>query len=210
MNLVLAAAIIVALVGTTWWMGERFGWAAIGTGGQNEQLLPKIGELAPEFFTLREDGEPMRLSQYRGQPVWLNFWGSWCAPCRAEMPEFMSAYQPLTDRGIVILAVSTNESPVQAIEYRDLVGGEFPVYIDPRYIDAFIGADADPELAAQFQKMRSDWQIRNYPTHVFIDADGIVRNIIIAQMSEEEMYETSLALLEQQSLLPQVTVWRIE
>lgn len=209
-NLVLALAIIVALVGTTWWMGERFGWASIGTGGQNEQLLPKIGEQAPEFFTLREDGQPMLLSQFRGQPVWLNFWGSWCAPCRAEMPEFISAYDSLTQQGIVILAVSTDEAPQQAIEYRDLVGGNFPVYIDPSFINAFIDAEAHPAEAERFAAMRSDWQIRNYPTHVFIDADGVVRQIVIAQMSEDEMIETSLGLLESRSLLPEVTVWRIE
>lgn len=209
-NLALALAIVVALVGTTWFMGEHFGWADIGTGGQNEQLLPRIGEEAPEFFTLREDGQPMLLSQYRGQPVWLNFWGSWCAPCRAEMPEFISAYQQLTEQGIVILAISTNEAPQQAIQYRDLVGGNFPVYIDPSFINAFIDADENPDLADRFASMRSDWEIRNYPTHVFIDADGIVRQIVIAQMNEDEMIETSLSLLEPRSLLPEVVVWRIE
>ncbi len=209
-NIALALVIIVALVGTTWWLGERNGWADIGTGGANAQLLPKVGEEAPEFFTLREDGQPMLLSQFRGQPVWMNFWGSWCFPCRAEMPEFKSAYDRLTAEGMVILPISIGEAPEQAINYRNLVGGNFPVYIDPSYIEGFIDAEANPDVAARFQGMRSDWQIRNYPTHVFIDADGIVREIVLAQMTEDEMVEASHNVMKSQSLLPQIVIWRAE
>ena len=195
-NIVMALVIIVAIVGATWYMGERNGWADIGTGGSNAQLLPKVGDEAPEFFTLRETGEPMELSQFRGQPVWLNFWGSWCAPCRAEMPEFISAYDTLTEEGVVVLAVSVGESPEQSIRYRDLVGGTFPVYIDPTFISFFIDADAHPERAAQYESMRHDWQIMNYPTHVFIDAEGTVRQVVLAQMTEDEMLASGRALLE--------------
>jgi peroxiredoxin len=209
-NIALALVIIVALVGTTWWLGERNGWADIGTGGANARLLPKVGEEAPEFFTLREDGQPMLLSQFRGQPVWMNFWGSWCFPCRAEMPEFKTAYDRLTAEGMVILPISIGEAPEQAINYRDLVGGNFPVYIDPTYIESFVDAEANPDIAARFQGMRSDWQIRNYPTHVFIDADGIVREIVLAQMTEDEMIEASHDVMNAQSLMPQIIVWRAD
>lgn len=207
-NISLALVIIVALVGATWWLGERNGWADIGTGGANAQLLPKVGEEAPEFFTLREDGQPMLLSQFRGQPVWMNFWGSWCFPCRAEMPEFKSAYDTLTAEGMVILPISIGEPPEQAINYRNIVGGNFPVYIDPTYIESFVDAEKNPDLAARFEGMRNDWQIKNFPTHVFIDADGIVREIVLAQMSEEEMVESSHNVMNAQSLLPQIVVWR--
>ncbi len=209
-SIALALLIIVALVGATWWLGERNGWADIGTGGSNAQLLPKIGEEAPEFFTLREDGQPMLLSQFRGQPVWMNFWGSWCFPCRAEMPEFVTAYDTLTAEGMVILPISLGEAPEQAINYRNLVGGNFPVYIDPTYIQSFVDADANPDIAARFEGMRSDWQIKNYPTHVFIDADGIVRQIILAQMTEEEMLETARNLMTEASLMPEIVVKRID
>ena len=209
-SIALALLIIVSLVGATWWLGERNGWADIGTGGSNAQLLPKIGEEAPEFFTLREDGQPMLLSQFRGQPVWMNFWGSWCFPCRAEMPEFVTAYDTLTAEGMVILPISLGEAPEQAINYRNLVGGNFPVYIDPTYIQSFVDTDANPDIAARFEGMRSDWQIKNYPTHVFIDADGIVRQIILAQMTEEEMLETARNLMTEASLMPEIVVKRID
>ena len=200
-----------ASIGTTWWLGEKNGWADIGTGGQNAKLLPKVGEEAPEFFTLREDGEIMRLSQYRGQAVWINFWGSWCQPCRAEMPDFIKAYDELADQDIVILAVSIGENPEQAIAYRDLVGGSFPIYIDPSFISAYINADEHPDLAATFESMRSDWQIRNYPTHVFIDADGIVRKIVLSQMSEQQMIDTATSVINMgQSLLPEIVITRFD
>lgn len=210
-NLALALVIIVALVGTTWWLGERNGWADIGTGGSNAQLLPKVGEEVPEYFTLSEDGAPMLLSQYRGQPVWLNFWGSWCAPCRAEMPDFIKAYDKLTAEGMVILPISVGESPEASMKYRDLVGGNFPVYIDPTYIEAFVDGEANPDLAERFQDMRNDWQIKNYPTHVFINADGIVEHVILAQMTEEQMIETSRSLMNgESSLLPQIVVTKFD
>lgn len=209
-NIALALAIIVALVGATWWLGERNGWADIGTGGANAQLLPKVGEEAPEFFTLREDGQPMLLSQFRGKPVWMNFWGSWCFPCRAEMPEFTSAYDRLSAEGMVILPISIGEPPEQAINYRNLVGGNFPVYIDPTYIESFVDAEKNPDIAARFEGMRNDWQIKNFPTHVFIDADGIVREIVLAQMTEDEMIESSHNVMNAQSLLPQIVVWRVD
>lgn len=211
-TITIALLIIVAIVGATWWMGERNGWADIGTGGTNAQLLPKIGEEAPSFFTLREDGTPMELSQFRGQPVWLNFWGSWCPPCRAEMPEFISAYNELTPEGVVVLAVSVGEPPEQSIRYRDLSGGTFPVYIDPSFITSFVDAEENPALAERFDAMRNDWQINNYPTHVFIDADGIVQDIVLAQMTEEEMLNTARSLTDgsTQSRLPKAIVARYE
>lgn len=206
-NIVLALVIIVAIVGATWWMGERNGWSDIGTGGENLQLLPKPGQEAPEFFTLAtDDGKeyvPIQLSQFKGQPVWLNFWGSWCQPCRAEMPDFIKAYDALNQQGIVILAVSVGENPEQAIEYRDTVGGKFPVLIDPSFIDSSIQSVDDPDLAARYQSMRNDWQIKNYPTHVFIDADGIVRKVVISQMSEAQMLETATNLINgSMSIMP--------
>lgn len=210
-NIVIALVIIGAIVGATWWMGERNGWADIGTGGTNAELIPKVGDEAPEFFTLREDNTPMQLSQFRGQPVWLNFWGSWCAPCRAEMPEFISAYDTLTKEGIVVLAVSVGEAPEQSIRYRNLAGGSFPVYIDPSFISSFVDADENPQIAARFESMRHDWQIYNYPTHVFIDADGIVQHVILAQMTEEEMLKTARSLKEPtQAHLPDAIITRYE
>jgi thiol-disulfide isomerase/thioredoxin len=188
-RLALAAAVALAIVATAWFVGDRQGWTEIGSGGTNAQLLPKVGEVAPELVTLREDGTPMILSQLRGQPVWINFWGSWCAPCRTEMPEIQQAYETLAPEGLTVLSISMREEPAKAIAYRDQVGATFPVYIDPSYVSSFIDADANPELARQMEQMHADWQVYNFPTHVFIDADGVVQRIWIAQMTYDEAVE---------------------
>ena len=127
------------------------------------------------------------------------------------MPEFVDAYDKLTAEGIVILPITVGESPEASTRYRDLVGGNFPVYIDPTYIEAFVDADKNPDLAARFQGMRNDWQIKNYPTHVFINADGIVEHVILAQMSEEEMLATARGLISSEaSSLPEMIISRFD
>lgn len=186
MRLALAGAVALAIIALAWVVGDRQGWSTIGTGGSNAQLLPKVGEPAPELVTLREDGTPMILSQLRGQPVWINFWGSWCPPCRSEMPDIQQAYETLSPQGLNIISISMREDPAKAIAYRDQVGATFPVYIDPSYLSSYINADENPALAAQMAKMHADWQVNNFPTHIFIDADGIVRRVVISQMTYEE------------------------
>ncbi|MDQ3693744.1 MAG: redoxin domain-containing protein, partial [Chloroflexota bacterium] len=76
LGLVLAVALVVG----AWFVGGQQGFDQIGRGGINSRLLPRVGEPAPDFFTVLGDGEVVLLSDYRGQPVWLNFWGSWCPP----------------------------------------------------------------------------------------------------------------------------------
>ena len=188
-RLALAVTVALAIILTAWVVGDRQGWSEIGSGGTNAQLLPKVGEEAPELVTLREDGTPMILSQLRGEPVWINFWGSWCFPCRTEMPEIQRAYETLAPEGLNILSISMREEPSKAIAYRDKVGSTFPVYIDPSYVSSFIDAEAEPELAQQMSKMHADWQVYNFPTHIFIDADGIVQRVWIAQLTYDEAVE---------------------
>ncbi len=200
-RLALAAAVALAIIAAAWIIGDRQGWSTIGSGGSNAQLLPKVGEPAPELVTLREDGQPMILSQLRGQPVWINFWGSWCPPCRSEMPDIQHAYETLTPQGLNIISISMREDPAKAIAYRDQVGASFPVYIDPSYLSSYIDPEKNPDLAAQMEKMHADWQVNNFPTHIFIDADGIVQRVVISQMTYDEAVGYGEELLNLQGRL---------
>lgn len=183
----LAALVATAIVVAAWFVGDRQGWSEIGDGGVNAQLLPKIGEPAPELFTLSTDGEPVLLSRLQGQPVWINFWGSWCPPCRAEMPEIEEAYQTLSAQGVVVLSISMREDPSEAVRYRDSVGATFPVYtMDPGWVGSIIGTSDPNDIARLQQLMTRDWQVANFPTHVFIDRDGTVNRIILSQMTYDE------------------------
>jgi peroxiredoxin len=177
--------IVVAIVGSAWLIGERQGFGEIGKGGVNAELLPKVGELAPDLVTYDTQGNLVRLSAFRGQPVWLNFWGSWCPPCRAEFPDLQAAWEELQPQGLVMLGIAVGEDPMVAQDYANRVGGTFPVLADPAYLAAML-PEGEYEEA---RKLVTSYTINNYPTHIFIDRDGIVRHVILAQVNYDKAME---------------------
>jgi peroxiredoxin len=180
-QIAIVAAVAMLIIASGVWVARSQGASDLGTGGVNSVLLPKVGDPAPEYMTLyARDGEVFRLSDFEGQPVWLNFWGSWCPPCRAEMPEVQAAWQQLEPRGMNMIGVSLQEDPRDAVAYADRVGATFPIAVDPNFLTAV----ADPEAFPDLFETAQTWEIRNYPTHVFIDADGIVRAVVLTQMTE--------------------------
>ena len=175
----LGLGVALAIIVAAWFVGGRSGFESIGRGGVNQRLLPKVGEVAPDFETEDVFGNRVRLSQFRGQPVWLMFWGSWCPPCRAEFPDIQRAYARLKPRGVQLLGVSVRESPIAAAAYAGQNEATFLVLSDPDETDT--GA-AYPLL--------------NVPTHIFIDADGVIRSIVLSDMNEERALSEAEALLE--------------
>jgi peroxiredoxin len=174
-GLIVAAMIVAAAVA----IGSRSGWDAIGSGGVNTSLLPKVGSVAPDFETEDVFGNPVSLSQFRGQPVWLMFWGSWCPPCRAEFPDIQAAYAQLEPKGLRMLGVSLRESPLDAATYAARNGATFLVLSDPDERDT--GAA---------------YPIFNFPTHIFIDKDGVIRSIVLEDMDLEQAVAAASRVLE--------------
>jgi cytochrome c biogenesis protein CcmG, thiol:disulfide interchange protein DsbE len=176
----LVAAIIVAAALA---LGSSAGWETIGQGGINQRLLPKVGEVAPDFETEDVYGNPVRLSQFRGQPVWLMFWGSWCPPCRAEFPDIQAAYADLEPKGLRMLGVSLRESPAEAAAYAARNGATFLVLSDPDEADT-----------------RAVYPIFNFPTHIFIDRDGVIRSIVLEDMDTEQAVAEASRLLDESAI----------
>lgn len=174
-GLAIAAGILVL----AWLVAGRAGLSNVGTSGINSSLLPKVGEAAPDFVAISPEGEIVHLSDFKGQPVWLNFWGSWCPPCRAEMPDIQAAYQQLQPQGLTLLAVSLGDKPSEAMNFAKLNSVTFDILLDP-----------DRTLTSP------TYPIYNFPTHIFIDADGIVRKIVLSEMSTDQ------AIAAAQSVLP--------
>ena len=85
---------------------------------------------APEFELKGEDGKLYRLSDYRGQVVILNFWATWCPPCRDEMPSMERAWQKIKGKGIVILAVNMGEDEDAIFEFTGNYPVTFPLPMD--------------------------------------------------------------------------------
>lgn len=172
---VVGLAIVLALVGAAWLIGGRQGFDRIGQGGINSRLLPRVGEVAPELAAVDATGNPILLSDFRGQPVWLNFWGSWCPPCRSEMPEMQAAWEQLAPSGMVLLAVSLDEPLEDAVRYADMNGATYTVAADP------------------YRRGSAAYAIANFPTHILIDSDGVVRDVVLAELDRDQIVERARA-----------------
>lgn len=171
-TLVTSLTVILLVFTGTWYVGQREGFASIGGGGTNLRLLPRAGDPAPDISVVSlTDKRRVRLSDYRGQPVWLNFWGSWCPPCRAEFPDLQTAYvEDLAPKGVVLLAIALDEPMEASAIYAFRNGGTFTVLSDPDRRDT-----------------GTAYPIANFPTHILIDRDGIVRAVILAPIDRQEI-----------------------
>ncbi|UQA91139.1 TlpA disulfide reductase family protein [Streptomyces halobius] len=88
---------------------------------------------APDIFGKSLDGEPLRLSDYRGSVVLLNVWGSWCDPCKAEAPHLARAFEKTRDRGVQFLGINTRDmSTGPAKDFERRYGITYPSFYDPR------------------------------------------------------------------------------
>lgn len=121
-----------------------------------ETTAPQL-QLAPDFTVFDADGNPHKLSDFFGKPIVLNFWASWCGPCKSEMPDFDAAYQTYGE-GIHFLMVNltdgSRETVQTASDFIAQQGYTFPVYFDTNYSAAMAyGTSA-------------------IPVTFFIDADG--------------------------------------
>lgn len=115
-----------------------------------------VGDLAPAFQTVTERGTPVVLTDLRGQVVVLNFWATWCGPCRIEMPAFQQQFEQRAADGFTILAVNNGESAAQVAAFRDELGLTFPLLLDER------GA------------IQAQYGIFSYPSTLVLDRDGVI------------------------------------
>ena len=92
---------------------------------------PLVGKPAPDFQLTLFDGSQVRLSDFRDRVVFLNFWASWCPPCRAEAPLLEAAWRHYRDRGVVFLGVNIQDREASAREFLEEFGITFPNGRDP-------------------------------------------------------------------------------
>ena len=186
-SLVLPALIVATIVGVLLYVENvRDGGDAGTAEGLGVVPLPaalapsrppstEIGGTAPDFVLETPEGEPLRFSDFRGRPVLVNFWASWCAPCRQEMPEIVRAYAAHGSDGLVVLAVNLQENDGQIREFASDFGMTFPIVVDRT------GQVAD--------SWRIGGPVEGIPASYFIDADGVVRGRVFGPMDEEDIAE---------------------
>ncbi|MFK9093133.1 thiol-disulfide oxidoreductase ResA [Bacillus salipaludis] len=88
------------------------------------------GEIAPDFALVDMQGNKHRLSDYRGQGVFLNFWGTWCPPCKKEMPYINNQYHQYKDNGVQVLSVDIQEPELAVNQFAERLKLDFPIMID--------------------------------------------------------------------------------
>lgn len=134
--------------------GDADSSAALGVASTAQK--PELGAEAPDFvLEAPGSGALVHLSDYRGQTVVLNFWATWCVPCRTEMPDLQAAYA--ADPDVVVLAVNAQEADPAVTRFIDDFGLTFPVVLDRD------GA------------VREHYGVIGLPATFFIDAEGILR-----------------------------------
>jgi len=119
--------------------------------------------MAPEFSLQTLDGKTVTLSDLRGQAILVNFWATWCPPCKAEMPAMQKIYDDYKDQNFTILAIN--------MTHQDEVGN-IPDFLN-RYGLSF------PVLLEESGQVAKTYQVRSLPTSFFIDPDGIIQDIVI-------------------------------
>lgn len=125
-----------------------------------------IGEKSPDFALLDMNGQKHKLSDYKGQGVFLNFWGTWCKPCEKEMPYMNNQYQLFKDKGVQLLAVNVGESDLVVKKFIEKYQLSFPVLID---------TDSQVQTA---------YAIDPLPITFLIDKNGLVKKVYTGQLTE--------------------------
>jgi len=140
------------------------------------EIGPSQGFLAPDFSLTNLEGEQITLSELRGRPVMINFWATWCGPCRIEMPHIQDRFERYADEGFLVLAVDFDE-PAGVVEaFRDELGLTFDLLLDP---------------GAEVQEL---YRNRSYPSSFFIDPNGVIQVQHIGVMTEGQLDDNLAAI----------------
>ena len=160
-------------LGSAWIFASRL---EPGTTTHDAIPSPRQGFAAPDIDLERLDGERVRLSELRGQVVVLNFWASWCPPCRAEMPALQALHEQRGSQGVVVLAVNST------VQDREQAARDFAA----EYVLTFpIGLDRDGQATRLYQ-------VRALPSTFFIDRDGVIRRVVVGGPLHASVLETTV------------------
>ena len=164
--LLLFGAILLAVVVLQGCAAEE----ADDTGAAAAQAGPVLeGMAAPDFTLTSLEGESVSLSDHAGQPVMINFWASWCPPCRDEFPVLAEARERHGDTGFEILGVTHNDLDEQSRKFVSESGAEWPML-----------PDGDDTVWDRYGPV-------GLPTSYFVDGDGVVQRVHIGPVTDEQL-----------------------
>ena len=141
----------------------------------------KIGNLAPEVDLKSMTGDQIVLSKLQGRPVLVNFWATWCGPCREEFPALVRKYKQYQDQGFVVLGINTQDenSDTGVLNFMKNTLVNFPVV-----------RDAGDQLSRTYR-------VNGLPTSFFIDRSGILRDTVVGGPMTDDFLDKEFAKINQ-------------
>ncbi len=135
---------------------------------------------APDFTVKDLKGREISLSNYSGKVIFLNFWATWCGPCKAEIPDFIEAYKQYKNKGMEIIGISVDRiSPKSVLKFAEKYKINYPVVMST-------------------DKIQKDYEPGPYiPTTIIIDQEGKIRHKHIGYMNKETFIDYFLKLTEE-------------
>ena len=133
--------------------------------GSGASSVARIGQPAPQWTQKTASGDSLSLASRRGKPVYLNFFATWCPPCNEEAPDVNALQKQYAANGLQTVGVDELENSKKAQQFVKKYGLVYPAVVD------------DGTLQSQYS-------VNGLPVHVFIDRKGIVRKIVVGEMSK--------------------------
>ena len=128
-----------------------------------DTILP--GSVSPDFKLIDAvTKQPVTLGQFNGKPVILNFWATWCGPCKVEMPHLQDAHDSYSKAELTILAINYGEDSTAVLNFASDLGLTFRMLLDETAV------------------VQSQYKVRGYPTTIFVNTDGTISHTHIGML----------------------------
>jgi len=154
--------------------------AVLGTG------TVRPGERPPNFSLVDLEGNPVQLADLRGRAVVLNFWATWCPPCRREMPLLDAFHREFASRGLTVVGLDVGEPLGVVKPFVRSMGVDYPIWLDGP--DSGRGSDSTVAVHQRFGGV-------GLPTTAFIDRDGVVRDTHVGELNRAILEDRARELL---------------
>jgi len=161
--------IVAAVLGAVWIGVNRVDASDDNFAGRSPS--PDIGHSAPDFVLLTPNGEELALSDLRGTPVLVNFWATWCPPCRAEIPALEQTYRQFGD-DVLVLGVDVQENPGRVATFIQEHDMTYPVVVD------------------ETADIAETYRVRAFPTSYLIDERGVIIKIYSGPVNQPLLVST--------------------
>ncbi len=171
----------ILALGVLWSILTRAPAAATSNGAPPPS--PRQGFSAPDFTLETLDGGQITLSDLRGQVVLINFWATWCPPCRAEMPALERVYRSFKPMGLEVLAVNLTDQDDEVAVSRFIqeLGLTFPILLDRR------------------GEASKRYLLRGLPSTFFVDRQGVIRSVVVGGPMSEALIQSKVEELIKES-----------